>query len=91
MTSRYVSFKKELEWWAKFVMRYLIGGGGLVWECVIRGFQDPIALLGFMIMATSLDAFTISRALLRAVRDEAERIEKEVREEMDRDEQAGHP
>jgi hypothetical protein len=60
--------EQRLVWYGQMLMRYVIGGGGLVWELVIDQLHNSVALLVFGALATSTDVFLFVRTLIKQAR-----------------------
>jgi hypothetical protein len=60
------------------LMRFVVGGGGLVWCLLVNRLEDPIALLVFGALATSTDVFGFARALIQQAREATLEIEEEA-------------
>lgn len=73
-------WEQHLLWWLKLLMRYPIGGGGVIYEALIA--KDPIGTLVFGAIATSLDIGSLALTLLRAAAAQAN-------VEIDRDDRPG--
>ncbi len=54
----------------QMLMRYVIGGGGLVWELTVDKLHNSIALLVFGALATSTDMIFFARTLIRQARND---------------------
>jgi len=71
--------QQQLEWWLKLALRFGVGGGGLVYETLWRGLRDPLGILAFTLLATSLDALTLMRGIISALMETAEHVREEER------------
>lgn len=69
-------------WYLQALMRYGVGGGGLVWT-MLHGL-NPLALLVFGTVATSTDVFGFVKALIRQAREETLRLDEELKRESER-------
>ncbi len=78
-------YEQRVLWWLQLLMRYGVGGGGLVWETLIDRLRNPFALLVFGALATSMDVFKYVKELIRQAREESVGLEREVKRELDRD------
>lgn len=65
--------EQRLFWWIKLVNR-MIGGAGVMYTTLLHA--DPIGMLVFGAMATSMDMGQFVVLLFRAARDEAREIER---------------
>ena len=74
----------HLEWYLKLLMRYVVGPVGLVWEAFVRGGADPLLILAFTLLATSVDAFSLTRGLIRWAKDEEKRMPRETGKDLER-------
>lgn len=63
------------QWWARFFLRYLIGGGGLIWEILVDRLTHPEALVVFGGLAGIPDVLGYRAVIKR----EAEREARETR------------
>ena len=61
-------WEQEFLWWLRVLMRYGVGGGGLVWETVVDNFHNSLALLVFGALATSTDVLSYVRDLIKDAR-----------------------
>jgi hypothetical protein len=75
--------RKELRllWYLQALMRYGVGGGGLIWCLLINQLADPIALLVFGALATSTDVFGFARTLIKQAREETLELEQAAEQE----------
>lgn len=64
--------QEGLQWWARFTLRYLIGGGGLVWCVAVDKLKNPTALVIFGGIAGIPDVLGY-RAAVKAQAEEAQR------------------
>lgn len=81
MNDRWTPSRREQRglWYLQVVMRYGVGGGGLVWT-LIHG-VNPLALLVFGTLATSTDVFGFVKSLVKQAREETLRLDEELRRE----------
>ena len=70
-------------WYLQAILRYPIGGGGLVWEAVVDNFRDPIALLVFGAIASATDVFGFARDLIRTAQEEKQAVECAIQAERE--------
>lgn len=72
--------EQRLLWWLQMLLRFAVGGGGLVWELLVDRLRNPVALLVFGTLATSTDVFGFARQLIRQARENALLEREELRE-----------
>jgi hypothetical protein len=76
--------EQHILWWLQLIMRYGVGGGGLVWEALVDKLKNPYALLVFGALATALDVFSYLKALVKQAREETVGLEHELEREVRR-------
>lgn len=69
--------EQRLEWWLKLLLRFVVGGGGLVYETLWRDLRDPLGILAFTLLATSLDALSLLRGIISTLMETAEHVREE--------------
>ncbi len=80
------SREQRFVWYAQMTMRYLVGGGGLVWEVTVDQLRTPLALVVFGALSSSADIFTFVRAVIKTAHGEREAFEEEIRMQDGNDE-----
>lgn len=80
--------EQRLLWWLKLLMRYPIGGGGVIYSVFVR--PDALAILVFGAIATSMDVGQLAVMLFRAAREESRAIERLLDAEDDRPDENRH-
>lgn len=56
--------EQHAEWYLRLFMRYVIGGGGLVWEVAFDKLHNTLALIVFGALGTSTDVIRYGRSLV---------------------------
>ena len=72
--------EQRILWYLQVLMRYVIGGGGLIYELLIDRLHDQLALVVFGLLATSMDVFGYVAALVKQARQERLAVEEAVDE-----------
>ena len=75
-------------WWLDVLMKYVVGGGGLVWELLIDRLQNAVALIVFGALATSTDVIRYVRTLVEQAREEKLAVNDALEELRDPDTKA---
>lgn len=65
--------EQRAEWYLRLTMRYVVGGGGLIWEIAIDRLHNTLALLVFGALGTSTDVIQYGRSLIKQANQEKER------------------
>jgi hypothetical protein len=74
-------FQYEIDWWARWLCRAVIGPGVIAWELFIDNGHDlAVVLIGGM-LTMSLDVTSMIRKLLAEARQERSELEKIALEE----------
>lgn len=68
--------------WLRRLMRYGVGGGGLVWA-MATNHLEPVLLLVLGAIATSTDVARFAVDLIRAAREEEALLDREVERSRD--------
>lgn len=64
--------EQRAEWYLRQFTRYVIGGGGLIWEVAVDKLHNTLALLVFGALGTSTDVISYGRSLIRQAKEEHE-------------------
>lgn len=77
--------EQRTEWYMRQFMRYVIGGGGLVWEVAVDKLHNTLALVVFGALGTSTDVISFGRSLIKQAREEqgSRSTEEEQRSEKE--------
>ena len=70
--------EQHLLWWLQLLMRYVVGGGGLIWELTVDRLSDPVALLVFGALATSTDVFRFAKGLIAQAKADTLAMERSL-------------
>ena len=68
-----------MQWWLSQILRFGIGGGGLVWETLADHLRTPTALVVFGGVATAEDVIGYVRSTRERREQEREQLARELR------------
>ena len=71
------------EWYARFLMRYIVGPGVIAWELAADHGKNLAVLLVGAMLASSTDVVNIVRGLIAQARFEKKELDELVRQELD--------
>lgn len=72
--------EQRAEWYLRQTMRYVVGGGGLIWEVAFDKLHNTLALVVFGALGTSTDVISYGRSLIRTANQEHASEEKKKQE-----------
>jgi len=73
--------EQRLLWWLQMLLRFVVGGGGIVWELLVDSGRNPLVLLTCAVLASSLDVFKFVKQVLQQARSERAELEAMLDEE----------
>lgn len=76
--------EQRLLWWLRQILRFGVGGVGLMWEVFADRLQDPLALLVFGTIATATDVPKYAMQLIKQAREDKLKLEEEMLEQEQR-------
>lgn len=72
--------QQAVDYYLRSFMRYVVGGGGLIWEVLIDKLHNSLAIIVFGALATSTDMVTLIKDLVVQAKTEKEAFEMAQRE-----------
>jgi len=61
--------EQRVLWWLRLTMRFVVGGGGIVWA-LLTDHLDPVLVLVLGALATSTDVLSFARELVVTARED---------------------
>lgn len=75
--------EQRLLWYLDLLLKFGVGGGGIVWELILDHARNPLVLLVCALLATSTNAFQFLKRLIIAARAD-EQAFRQLLDEEDR-------
>lgn len=75
------------QWWLQLILKYLVGGGGLVWETVIDHLRNPTAFIVFGGIAGLTDVLGYAADVRAQAKRDIERVHEQEPEHEQEHEQ----